>query len=741
MQNNRRRYPRKPFQPEDWAISRNCILRTACLFEETPSPNHYAIFDPGMPDIKKPFDLYTDASNVASGFVLAQNGRPIQFAGKTFSKTEMGYSVGEKEMLAVITALKKFFPYLKGSKFTVWTDHKPLIGYLSRRGLELSGREARWLEKLLKFDLNFKYLEGKKNVVADFLSRPVLNILVSVDQLSLDSFGKIQRDCPELSRYFLYFEKGCSKEKPFDLSNISLFNGLLYHLWSPYSGAKYADTITQVVVPIVFRKKLMKQSHNLGHYAAAATYDVLRKNWWWPNMFADIKKFCDECKTCEHTKKPIGKVPMEKDWPKFFNQRVAIDPCGPFPVTKRGNKYLIVAVECFSKWPCAYPTSSLSSEEIYNGFVENYVYIFGPPQELLSDRGANMISGFAKGLCRDFGIRKMNTTSEHPQADPAERYVKTIKEIIKKLVIDFKGDWDLHVGKALSAMRWHKSRATQFSPFQVVFGRDVFLPHHLEFGYFDFENPSLRSEQELKISGLVKERLEAKSEEYKSSYDARITEKLVDIMAGDVVMVQTIRKKGPLDPQMLGPFRVKRWVTRSTVLITELDGSKPLIHNVVNVNRVRKTAAWNDKPTTVKKIEIPTKSCRPAHYLSPAPIDAVLVNNAPVLVNNAPVAPVLVDDAPVVDIPQLVNDDNPGGEASAEESVEYVVEEIAHHQVRKDGYTYFSTFFQGFKFAEWVRATSFVSDDGVINETFQTYLEAEGLNLAQLLSEGKSVGS
>ena len=54
-------------------------------------------------------------------------------------------------------------------------------------------------------------------------------------------------------------------------------------------------------------------------------------------MFVDVKSYVDGCVTCELVKKPIRKLPMVMWTPVTFNQRVAVDPAGPFPVTKHGN--------------------------------------------------------------------------------------------------------------------------------------------------------------------------------------------------------------------------------------------------------------------------------------------------------------------------------------------------------------------------------------------------------------------
>ena len=113
-------------------------------------------------------------------------------------------------------------------------------------------------------------------------------------------------------------------------------------------------------------------------------------------MFADVKSYVDGCATCESVKKPIGKLPMVMWTPVKFNQRVAIDPAGPFPVTKAWKSLHYYDGGVFLKWPCAVAVTLLTSVEVYHVFVEGYVYIFGPPEELISDRGANMILGLAK---------------------------------------------------------------------------------------------------------------------------------------------------------------------------------------------------------------------------------------------------------------------------------------------------------------------------------------------------------
>jgi RNase H-like domain found in reverse transcriptase/Reverse transcriptase (RNA-dependent DNA polymerase) len=90
------------------------------------------------PDFEKPFRLTTDASNVAIGGVLSQNNQPIGYYSRTLNSAEKNYSTIEKELLAVIACCKHFRPYLFGKKFTIETDHNPLV-WLSKIGVWFDG--------------------------------------------------------------------------------------------------------------------------------------------------------------------------------------------------------------------------------------------------------------------------------------------------------------------------------------------------------------------------------------------------------------------------------------------------------------------------------------------------------------------------------------------------------------------------------------------------------------------------
>lgn len=125
------------------------------------------------PDFTKQFNLTTDASDFAIGAVLSQGpigtDKPICYASRTLSDTEINYSTIEKELLAIVWASKYFRPYLFGHKFRIITDHKPLTWIMSLK--EPNSKLVRWRLKLEEFDYEVIYKKGKLNTNADALSR------------------------------------------------------------------------------------------------------------------------------------------------------------------------------------------------------------------------------------------------------------------------------------------------------------------------------------------------------------------------------------------------------------------------------------------------------------------------------------------------------------------------------------------------------------------------------------------
>uniref|UniRef100_A0A8R1HID4 RNA-directed DNA polymerase n=1 Tax=Caenorhabditis japonica TaxID=281687 RepID=A0A8R1HID4_CAEJA len=128
-----------------------------------------------FPNYDKEFHIFTDASAVAQGAMLAQTTddpnqfQAIAYASRTLSDTETRYPAIQIELGAIIFALRHFKPYVYMSKVILHTDHRPLKYILAKQ--KVHERVARWLIELQQFDIEIKHIDGKRNTVADCLSR------------------------------------------------------------------------------------------------------------------------------------------------------------------------------------------------------------------------------------------------------------------------------------------------------------------------------------------------------------------------------------------------------------------------------------------------------------------------------------------------------------------------------------------------------------------------------------------
>lgn len=124
-------------------------------------------FDPAVP-----VKLVCDASDKGIGAALfhvfdSGEEKPIAFISKILSPCQRRYSVIDREALAIFFGVKKLAHFLLGRKFTLQTDHKPLVALFGeKRGIPemAAGRLQRWSVFLSNFEFDIQYIPGKTNV-------------------------------------------------------------------------------------------------------------------------------------------------------------------------------------------------------------------------------------------------------------------------------------------------------------------------------------------------------------------------------------------------------------------------------------------------------------------------------------------------------------------------------------------------------------------------------------------------
>jgi len=130
-----------------------------------------------IPDVtgQLPFTLQTDACDDCIAGVLTQDGRIVDCFSRKLQGAELRYPIREKELLAIVSALRRYAHYIGQSLITVYTDHRSLI-HLDTMNLHSPIPQQRriarwWMDTLCYFNLRLVYLPGNLNIPADALSR------------------------------------------------------------------------------------------------------------------------------------------------------------------------------------------------------------------------------------------------------------------------------------------------------------------------------------------------------------------------------------------------------------------------------------------------------------------------------------------------------------------------------------------------------------------------------------------
>ena len=153
--------------------------------------------------------------------------------------------------------------------------------------------------------------------------------------------------------------------------------------------------------------------------------------------------------------------------------RIAMDIVGPLERSRTGNRYILVISDYATRYPEAFPLRKIKTRQIVNALIQLFSRV-GIPREVLTDQGINFTSRQIKEVFSLLGIRGIRTTPYHPQTDGmVERFNQTLKAMLRKFVSDTGSDWDQWLPYLLFAYREVPQASTRYSPFELLYGRQV----------------------------------------------------------------------------------------------------------------------------------------------------------------------------------------------------------------------------------------------------------------------------
>ena len=347
-------------------------------------------------------------SDRAIGAVLSQvqDGveRPICYGSQLYDKHQQNYNVTRKELLALVTFVKKFRQYLFGRPFTIITDHAALQWL--RRTPEPIGQQARWVEILEEFDFEVEHHPGARHGNADSPSRhasllhaqhdgscpPVMPTVSSVAassastpvtaaatspsssaaQAAVMDWPAVQQSDPIVGEIYNLVQNGSHRPAPESVADrcsemkalcsqydrlIIADNGILCRT---FVGNETGRSYEQIIVPQPLRREIADELHrgltggHLGHRRAKL---LLQKRCFWPGWATDVYLAKKRCLQCARHQKPNPRKqgqlqPMLTGEPW---ERLGVDVTGPHPTSSKGNKYVLTVIDHFTKWVELFP--------------------------------------------------------------------------------------------------------------------------------------------------------------------------------------------------------------------------------------------------------------------------------------------------------------------------------------------------------------------------------------------------
>ncbi|CAB1101426.1 unnamed protein product [Ectocarpus sp. CCAP 1310/34] len=435
---------------------------------------------------------------------------PIIFISRATLDSVCHWTPLNLEAGSIVWSIKRLRGYLWGTKFRIFTDRKSLEHFAKVR--ENNARVQRWLEFLTAYNYTLKYRKGSANCNADFLSR------LPIDEAECDRSGRSQLT-PDDDDEGVFFIRSCglmpSGHRAVGVglgglvptSPTSVLGGLApitddfidFRRHGPRlspSGLSFSPGIWNIapwpskklraLPPPRLRKRALVWSGSL-HSSVEDVMALAPESPPVVSPTATSRRTLDPAQT---PRWPTLCLPL----PSGPGVSVSVDYFGPLPLTPRGNTYILLFTDRFSRRADMYAVTAaeFTAEGTADVLVNQYIPLWGCPLSLLSDNGSQFCSKLSQAVYARLAIRKVATSSYHPNGNGGvERVNHTMAQMLAMVVNERQDDWDIHLPHVEFAYNNSVSAATGLAPNEVHINRLPRMPMTV------FEHPYARGHRSL----------------------------------------------------------------------------------------------------------------------------------------------------------------------------------------------------------------------------------------------------
>ena len=564
----------------------------------------------GQPDLTRPFQLQVDASAYATGAILTQaddrgKQQAVGYFSKTFNEAERNYDIHDRELLAVVRALKHWRHLLLSSPFeiVILTDHKNLEYY--KQPHHINRRVARYIPQLADYNFILKHIPGTSNK-ADALSR----------RPDYDDGTRDNADVTVLptTLFAQSTTLACLFTRAATLSSIDdrvrthqLQQQDLLKRWAnthslTCEGDLYWRGDQLVVVEDSSLKRgvisLYHDAITAGHPGISNTAWAIARDYWWPALKKDVTEYVQGCTTCQSRKNQPNKpkpplFPIASDTYSTPFTSIAMDFIVKLPISESYDTILTIT-DTFSKAsiliPCNETIDATYTAKLYATYVLPH---YGLPTRIISDRDPRFTSAFSRELCRTLSITQNISTAYHPQTDgQSERTNQRLEQYLRIFIDYHQQNWASLLPLAQYTLNSWPNATTKKAPFELILGH---IPRVHQTSR-PFKSPTL----EARLLQMKQARQEA-TEALRRAADLQVPSRFEPYSIGDKVWLEgrnlsTTHPTAKLAPRRYGPFPITRVVSRTSYQLKLPPQWK--VHNVFHatlLTRYKETALNGNK--------------------------------------------------------------------------------------------------------------------------------------------------
>ena len=382
--------------------------------------------------------LQVDASKYGLGATLLQEGRPVSYASKTLTQTEIGYAQIEKEMLGILFGAKRFHEYIYGRRVTVESDAKPLSSIAKKPLSSAPLRLQRILLQLQRYDLDIKHVSGRDIPLADTLSRKFLpdtypELSEGLDLHVHTVFSTISVSDRKLEQV----RQATRNDVQFQTLKRTILDGWpetrkmcppsILEYWNHRDELSVADDIIiraqKIVIPTSLRLDMTQAVHE-SHMGVEKSLQRAKDIMFWPRMTSDITNFVLKCDICHQYRASNTKQPLQSHQIPDRPWQVAGTDVFTFD-----NKDYLVTLDYFSRYfeVDLLPTTTSIS------IIRKLKTIFarhGIVEKLVCDNASYYTSEAFNSFAQEWNFRVVHSSPRFPQSNGlSEKTVSIVKRI------------------------------------------------------------------------------------------------------------------------------------------------------------------------------------------------------------------------------------------------------------------------------------------------------------------------